>query len=195
MVHTQPKFWTLLPSVFHSWCTDLSVLTMHPHAYAILLWLMTTHSFCLSHQGSQSTAHRLRKAWRKEREEKKSFFPSHWGQTQEQVVLGGSLLGMTGSYCLSRGGFWACDGMARGLGERVGEKFELLLNYVTTAEIVTKRHFDNYMGPELDIASPWWLHVIWDINHNKSTLWHVSVVSQPKRISVQEDKNLMIKEG
>lgn len=68
----------------------------------IPLWLMNTHDFCLSQQGSRRSAHGLRKAWRKEREEKKSFFPSHRGQTREQVVLGGSLTGMRDGHCPSR---------------------------------------------------------------------------------------------
>lgn len=41
--------------------------------------------------------------------------------------------------------------MVRGLGGRVGEKLEFLLNSVTTAGIVTKRHFDIYMGHELKL--------------------------------------------
>jgi len=47
-------------------------------------------------------------------------------------------------------------GVVRGTREGgVGEKFEFLLNSVTTAEISTKGHFDNHGGQELHIASPW----------------------------------------
>lgn len=117
---------------------------------AIPSWLMKTHDFCLSHQGSQRSAHGLRKAWRKEREEKKSFFPSHWGQTREQVVLGGGLPSMRDGYCPScskgRGAFEHALVWRGGLGGRVGEKFEFLLSYVTTTGVVTKRHFDSSHG-------------------------------------------------
>lgn len=69
-----------------------------------------------------------------------------------------------------------------GLWWRVGEKFELLLSSVTTTRVVTKRRFDNYSGQELNIASPLWLYVTSDINHNESTHWHVSPVFQPGRM-------------
>lgn len=35
----------------------------------------------------------------------------------------------------------------------MGEKFELLLYSVITTAVVTKRHFDNYRGQELRVAS------------------------------------------
>lgn len=145
-------------------------------------WLMVTHDFCLSHTGSQQRAHRLRKAWRKERG-KKVIISEPLRPDPRASCFGGSLPGMRDGYCpscsIGRGGFRACTGMVRELGGRVGEKFEFLLNSVTTAGIVTKRHFDNYMGQEVNIASPWWLYVIGGIHRNKSTHWHVSSVFLP----------------
>lgn len=43
-------------------------------------------------------------------------------------------------------------GMVRGLSGEVGDKFEFLLDSVITTGIVTKRHFDNCTGQELNIA-------------------------------------------
>lgn len=99
----------------------------------------------------------LRRPQRKEREEKESLFPKatlksklFWGlsaQHERQLL---SVTPVDG-----KGGFSAAAGMARGLGEGVGEQSEFLLNTVTTTGIVTKSHFHNHTGQELSIASPW----------------------------------------
>lgn len=134
-----PRFclWTLGPLRFPLPMPWLQCPRHAPLVCVISLWLMNTHNLCLSQQRSQSSAHGLRKAWRKEREEKKSFFPSHWGQTRSKLFWGVLCPGMRSSYCPEAGedgggGGWAYTGMVRGLGEWVGEKFKFLLNHVTT---------------------------------------------------------------
>lgn len=79
---------------------------------------------------------------------------------------------MRDGYCPSCSREWGVEGlwspgMVRGLSGGVGEKLEFLLNSVTTG-VVTKRHFDNSTGQELNIASPWGLYVTEGINQNKS---------------------------
>lgn len=166
---------------FYLWILRLILVTRWQvcpyHAPPCAVPVIDENTRLLFISSGQCSAHGLRQAWRKEREEKKSFFPSHWGQTQEQVVLGGSLPSMRDSYCCSEG--WGAFEHAlvwwRGVGGRVGEKFEFLLSYVTATGAVTKRHFDSsYMGQESCTTSPWWLRCMyWDafIIINLPTEW------------------------
>lgn len=82
---------------------SLPCITMHVSLPPCAVPVIDENTRLLFISSGQCSAHGLRQAWRKEREEKKSFFPSHWGQTQEQVVLGGSLPSMRDSYCCSEG--------------------------------------------------------------------------------------------
>lgn len=130
-----------------------------PNPAAPPRWVMHSHDLHLSHQGCSWNWGRPEGR----KEEKKSFFPSHRGQSRDRDVSGQSLPVTTDHYCPKDGGvggrLWSMHlwwgGGSRG---RVGEKFEFLQSYVTSAEGLTKRHFDgSNMDWELITASPWWL--------------------------------------
>lgn len=161
----------------HSWRTDDCVLTMCP-CVPLLSWLMNMHDFCLSQQGSQRSARGLRKAWRKERGGKKSFFPSQ-ARPESNLFGGKHLPCMRDGYCPSCSKGWGGSLRAHLCGEGgSGEEWEGNLNF---SEATSRRQglwqrdtLIRAVGWELDIASPWWLYVLGCINHDRSAQWHVS---------------------
>lgn len=171
--------WFYCSTVHHTSRTDDCVLTMCP-CVPLLSWLMNVHDFCLSQPASQCSARGLRKAWRKERGGKESFFPSHRSQTESKLFWGKHLPCMRDGYCPScskgpSGGSLRAHLCGEG---GSGEEWEGNLNFCeATSQRQGLRQRDTLIravGWELDIASPWWLYVLRRINHDGSAQWHVS---------------------
>lgn len=129
------------------------------------LWLMKTHDLCLSQQGPQRSSLGLRKAWRKEKEEKKSFFPSYWVQTRDGCKGGGSRASIRDTYCPSGcKGRGASEQHLYGVEDRgiSGREIWIAAGLRHNESVCDKEPlWYGCCGQELDISSPWWLHCMY----------------------------------